>query len=154
MPVPLVSLLPVLFSMVPPEPAVEPSPVTVRPLLAPVLSRMMPSPELPLPVPSEMLLNVTPLEPMSVLVMSSAVPDAESIVLPVPVTLTVPPWVSEMPVPESVLTAMLDIVVVPVLLLPSSVPSPAPPPARRLDFFVPRRSAGRGNRDKGSFILV
>jgi hypothetical protein len=117
--------LPVLFSMVPPLPA-APVPVTWRPPLEPVVSRMMPAAELFVPLPDEMLLKVTLPEPILVFSMSSAVPLVELIVLPAPVTVTVPPSVSLMPAPLPVLTLMSAMVSVPTVWLPSLMPMPLP----------------------------
>src|SRR5215218_4586284 len=69
-------------------------PVTVRPPLAPVLSRLIPIPAVPEAVPAEMLWNVRPLAPIVVFWTFSAVPVVVARVLVAPVTLTVPPPVA------------------------------------------------------------
>src|SRR5947207_12101046 len=86
-----------MFWSVPPLPA-EPVPVTVRPPLAPVVFNTMPF----APPLAEMCSKVRPLAPMFVLATLRAVPVVESIVLTVPVTLTVPPPVALKPAPEVV----------------------------------------------------
>src|SRR6185503_13920739 len=102
MPVVVLSSLPLLFAIVPPEPAV-PEPVTVRPPLMPVLLRIMPVLDPPL---EEMLRKLKPLTPMIELTTLSAVPVVVEIVLPAPLTLiAVAPPVALNPVPLVVLMA-------------------------------------------------
>ena len=79
--------------MVPPLPGV-PVPVTVRPPLALVLSRMMPTPAVPEAVPAVMLWKVRPLAPMVVLATFKAVAVVVVRVLFAPVTFTTPPPVA------------------------------------------------------------
>src|SRR5436189_4294864 len=104
MPMPVVVLpsLPLLFAIVPPEPAV-PEPVTERPPLLPVLSRMIPVAEPPL---EAMLRKFKPLAPMVELTTLSAVPVVVEIVLLAPLTLiAVAPPVALNPAPLVVLMA-------------------------------------------------
>ena len=101
MPVEVLPSAPVLCWMVPPLPGV-PVPVTRRPPLDPVWSRMMPVAVLLAAVPDVMRWNVTWLAPMVVLAMLSAVPLLESIVLFEPVTVTVPSPVALKPAPDVV----------------------------------------------------
>ena len=104
MPMPIVVLpsLPVLFAIVPPEPAV-PEPVIVRPPLVPVVSRMIPVLDPPL---EEMLRKFKPLAPMIELTTFNAVPVVVEITLLAPLTLiAVAPPVALNPVPLVVLMA-------------------------------------------------
>src|SRR5262245_1781749 len=101
--------------MVPPEPAVVPVPVTVRPPLDPVVFKMMPF-VAPL---AEMLRNVSPFEPMVVLATFRAVPVVVVKALPDPVTPTVPPPVAANAALVVVvrLSPPVKLIVVPVLLV-------------------------------------
>src|SRR5216683_4836973 len=120
MPVVVLASAPVLFWMVPPEPAL-PLPVTCRPPLAPVVSKMTPVALLFDALPDEMLWKVMWLAPMLVLTMLRPVPEVLLIVFglaPV-VTLTVPPPVALKPVPAPVSMSRpppLKVIVVPALL--------------------------------------
>ena len=92
-----------VFAIVPPlQPLVsafvhvpEPLLVTVSELLAPVLFSTMPA-FAPLP---EMCSNVTPLAPVSVLLSLKLLPEPVSIVLPLPVTFSVPLVAASRPLP-------------------------------------------------------
>src|SRR5437899_2073397 len=125
MPMPAVVLLsaPVLCWIVPPvqsatsvacagetEPPQNPLelPVTVRPPLEPVVSRTMPLPAEPAPVPALMLRNVKPLAPMVVLVTLSAVPVVDEIVLTMLVLFCVALTVA--PLPEALKPTPLVVV--------------------------------------------
>jgi len=94
--------LPVLFWIVPPEPAVVPTPVTVSPPLEPVVFSTTPF----TPPFEEMLWNVRPLPPMVVFETFSAVPLVDVMVLVAPVMLSVPPPVAVKPAlaPELMVT--------------------------------------------------
>ncbi len=132
---------PVVFWIVPPEPRV----IVPPPAFAVVLPRVVlagseaPSPvtvKLPAPVPlstmpfvepfAAILLKVTPLPPMVVLVILTAVPVVVAIVLFAPVTLTVPPPVAEKPLPETPVMVMLLKLKMPPVLLVRLTPLAAP----------------------------
>ena len=85
-----------MFWIVPPEPAVVPVPVTVRP---PLDAGGVEHDAVGRRRWREMLWNVRPLAPIVVLATLSAVPVPVSIVLPAPVTVTVPPPVALKPAP-------------------------------------------------------
>src|SRR3954468_3277516 len=109
--------LPVVFWIVPPEPA-PPVPDTVRPPLAPVVFRMIPFVG-PLAVPAEMLRNFRPLAPIVVFATLRAVPVVVVKVLVVSVAVTVPPPVAVKAGLAPVLAVMapVKLIVAPVLLV-------------------------------------
>ena len=110
-----------IFWMVPPEPSVEPVPVTVRPPLAPVVLSTIPF-VAPL---AEMLRNVSPDAPILVLVTVNAVPVVDVNVLAVSVEVTVPPPVAlkAVFVPDEIVSVPVKLIVEPVLLV-RSMPLP------------------------------
>src|SRR3712207_1370005 len=117
MPVPCVASVPVLFWMVPPDPA-EPLPVTVRPPALPVLLSVMPMFVPPL---EEMERKVIPAAPMLLFVTLSAAP-APVLMALTPVASTVPPPPdSEMPPPTDavLLTEMVFSRRLPIFALPT-----------------------------------
>src|SRR5438132_500615 len=79
-----VTPLPVLFEMVPPVPAEVLVPVTVSPPELPVILRTIPGFALAMALVELMLRNVTPLAPIVVFAMFSAVPVVDVMVLPAP----------------------------------------------------------------------
>ena len=127
MPIPAVVLpsAPVLCWIVPPLPA-EPVPLTISEPVAPVVSRLIPTPAVPAPVPALMLWNLRSATPMVVLATLSAVPDVVVMVLVVAVDDTVPPPVALKPVFAAVerVNTPVKLIVDPVLVVRST---PLPP---------------------------
>src|SRR5947207_3415686 len=84
---------PVVFWIVPPDPA-APVPVTVRPPLVPVALSTIPLVGPPPAVPAEILWNLSPAAPMVVFETVSALAVDVLRVLPASVAVTVPPPVA------------------------------------------------------------
>src|SRR4051812_7469557 len=127
-----VAAVPTAFGVtLPPQTPLE-LPVTVRPPLLPVLSKLMPTPAVPEAVPALTAWKLRPLAPIVVFATLSAVALLVDRVLLAPVAVTVPPPVAVKAGSEPVLSvsAPVKAIVEPVLLV-SETPTP------EVTFIVP-----------------